>query len=224
MQSWPPAPEEYYLEGNTNRPAFQGDVFGDVPFVKAAFGGATNREPTMNVERRAVAVLGYPCDLYQPDGRPVKVQVVAPVVEATKVGIPADWAGAMTYVPLPNLYGDGVMHAIALQASSNVDGRYLRRDCRIAGLSEYGWAVLRQRLTLQSSRAMLRIDELSAGGAALWREVEMWTRWNESGRDEAEFQRWLDEGDRALGGFTRRQGLERKFFGVVQESLSQALA
>lgn len=220
--SWPPSAEEFYLPQDEYRPLFQGDIYDDVPFVKATFGGSVERDPGVGVERRAVAVLGYPCDLFV-DGRPVKVQCVAPVVDATRVGIPENWAGAYTYVPLPDLHGDGVMRAIGLQAASNIDARYLRRDRRIASLSEQGWAIMRMRLALKDARAVLRIDELQSSGAPLWQEMGLWTQWNAAGRDEPQFQQWLDVPDPALGGFTRRAGLERNMFGIVGESLRQAL-
>lgn len=223
VRTWPPSADDFYLRPqNPHRPLFQGDIYDDVPFVKATFGGSVERDPGVSVERRAVAVLGYPCDLYT-QGRPTKVQIVAPVVDATRVGVPADWAGAFTYVPLPDLHGDGIMQAIALQAASNIDVRYLRRDRRIASLSEHGWAIMRSRLALRDTRALIRIDELQAGGAPLWQELELWTRWNAAARDESAFQSWLDEPDPALGGFTRRAGVERNMYGLVAESLRQHL-
>jgi hypothetical protein len=225
--SWPPTGQDFFLRpASAHRPLFQGDVYEDVPFVKATYGGDPSRPPGTSIERRAVAVLGYPCDLFT-DGRPVKVQTVAPIVNAEKVGIPESWAGAYTYVPLPDLYGDGVMWAVALQAAANIDARYLRRDQRTAALSELGWALFRQRLALRDARALLRVDELQAGGAPLWRELELWTTWNEHakqlGHDEPSFQSWLDECEPALGGFTRRQALERNMYGTVLESLRRRL-
>lgn len=225
--SWPPTGQDFFLRPlSPHRPLSQGDVYKDVPFVKATYGGDAERPPGTSVERRAVAVLGYPCDLFT-EGRPVKVQTVAPIVEPAKVGIPESWAGAYTYVPLPDLYGDGAMWAVALQAASNIDARYLRRDQRLAALSELGWAVFRQRLALRDSRALLRVDELRAGGAPLWRELALWTEWNEHaerlGHDEPSFQAWLDESEPALGGFTRREALERNMYGTVLESLRRCL-
>jgi hypothetical protein len=58
------------------------------------------------------------------------------------------------------------------------------------------------------------MDELQAGGARLWRELELWTTWNEHvdqfGHDEPSFHSWLDESKPGLGGFPRREALERK--------------
>lgn len=81
--SWPPSPEDLYLPANGTRPVFQGDVFKDVPFVKARSAGDPNRDPNTVVERRLIAVVGYTCDIYE-KGRLVKVQTVAPVVSQTE--------------------------------------------------------------------------------------------------------------------------------------------
>lgn len=51
-------------------------MFDDVPFVKAKCAGNPDRDPNRVVERRMVALLGYPCDIYE-QGRLVKVQSVA---------------------------------------------------------------------------------------------------------------------------------------------------
>jgi hypothetical protein len=86
----------------------------------------------------------------------------------------------------------------------------------------------RQRLALRDTRALLLVDELQAAGAPHWRELEPWTLWNERGRvsegDEPAFQGWLGESEPALGGFTRREALERNMYGTLLESLRRRLA
>lgn len=222
-RDWPPAADQFYLPADPARPLFQGDVYRDVPFVKAAFNSTPERPPNAVTERRTVAVLGHPCDLYQA-GRPVRVQTVAAVLEAARIGLPTDWAGAYTYAPLPDLHGDGVTHAVALQAAGNIDARYLTRDRRVAALSRLGWAVFRHRLALCYTRALLRLDELDAAGAAVWAELELWTRWVAAGRAEADFAGWLDQAEPELGGFTRRLALERGLVPSVSVALIAELA
>jgi hypothetical protein len=220
---WPPSRDEFFLVNNQHRPLFQGDVFGNVPFTKARFNNKPEDDPNVAVERRMVVVIGYPCDLYM-NGQPVKVQSVAPVVEATKVGIPPDWSGAYTYAPLPDLLGDGKPYAAALSAVSNIDARYLVRSGRVASLSRLGWATFRQRLVLCSSRSVLLIEDLDAGGAATWEELELWTRWCETGLPEKDFTAWLEDRPVTLGGFSRRQALEQGMGVQISGLLAKHLA
>jgi hypothetical protein len=217
---WPPSAAELYLKDSSHRPAFQGDVFKDVPFVKARASGNPDSAPNIVVDRRLVAVLGYPCDMYR-DGRLVKVQLVAPVTEATKAGVPADWAGALGYSPLPDLLGDGVMYGVDLRGAANIDESFLTRDRRVRSLSRLGWTIFRQRIVLCTTRALLTLNALDAIGNNLWHELELWTRWCELGGDEAAFQSWLDESVAAFGGFSRRHRLEHGQYELVRADLEQ---
>jgi hypothetical protein len=220
--SWPPDPNEFYLTPDAQRPVFQGDVFADVPFVKTKLQNTPEQDPAFAVERRLVTVLGYPCDLYQ-NGKLVTVQPVALVRPAAGMGIPPDWAGAFTTCPFPGLFDDED-HAATLQATCNVDARFLRREHRVASLSEIGWAVFRQRLALCSTRMTIHLDDLVDTGRVLWQELELWTMWNRAGRDEREFDRWLGETDAAAGGFSRRAILERGSYSTVLRLLQDELA
>lgn len=212
---WPPEPGDYYLPPSTHRPLFQGDVFDDVPFVKAKSAGDPKHDPNIIIERRKVAVLGYPCDIYA-NGRPVKVQSIAPVVSAEKAGIPANWDGAFTLAPLPDLLGDGVTYAVDLRVSANIDVSYLTPEKRLRALTETGWAIFRQRMVLCDTRALIPTSPLQTIGAPTWAEIGLWQEWNEAGQDPAGFQPWLDVHDPHLGGFTRRTALERKMVDQVR--------
>lgn len=223
LSSWPPAPAEYYLPPAAHRPVFQGDVFDDVPLVKARSAGDPSRDPNVVVERRKVAVLGYPCDIYA-HGRPVKVQTVAPVTTAEKVGIPPDWDGAFTFAPLPDLLGDGVPYAVDLRTAANIDASYLQPQRRLRSLSEIGWAVFRQRMALCDTRAVISLPALLAIGASTWAELELWQRWNETGRGSADFQTWLDGREPTLGGFVRRKVLERGMVDQLRAALEREMA
>jgi hypothetical protein len=207
--SWPLRPEEYYLDGGVHRPVMQGDIFEDVPFAKNKRASKFEDLPNTSYDRRAVAVLGYPCDIYNPDGRLARVQVVAPVIDAERAGIPPDWDGAFTVAPLPDLYGDARMFAVDLRVATNIDAFYLEPAKRVRCLSELGWAAFRQRLGLASTRLVNHLNDLMAVGADIWLEMELWQRWNEAGAQPNDFQAWLDRRDANLGGFTRRALLYR---------------
>lgn len=221
---WPLNPDDYYLPADRHRPVMQGDVFTDVPFVKAKRANKLTDSPAMSSEPRTVAVLGYTCDIYNCDTwRLGKVQTIALIVNAEKAGIPEHWDGAFQFAPLPDLFGDGVMHAVDLRATANIDAFYLDVSRRQRCLSELGWATFRQRLGLASTRLLNHLSDLTAVGSSLWQEMDLWTRWNQSGRAAPDFQRWLDEREADLGGFTRRAALNRGMQKTVSESLSNAL-
>jgi hypothetical protein len=222
---WPPRPEAYYLDADEHRPVTQGDVFADVPFAKNRRASKLTDNPNTTHERRLVAIMGYTCDLYSlQTGELGKVQVVAPVIEATAAGIPDDWAGAFNFAPLPDLLGDGKMYAVDLRAASNIDSFYLVPAKRVRCLSELGWAAFRQRLGLSSTRLINHLDDLRSVAEDVWREVELWERWNRSGRKPAAFQAWLTEPQAKLGGFTRRTVLYRGALSEVLADLQRELA
>lgn len=223
LATWPPTAGEYYLKASSARPVFQGDVFRDVPLVKAKNGGSAARDPNVSVERRMVAVLQYPCDIYTAS-KLVSAQTIAPVVEAAKVGIPPDWDGAYEYAPLPDLMGDGVAYAVNLRAVANIDASYLRMSERIRCLSQLGWAVFRQRKALCDTRALISLDDLVGIGASTWREVSLWQRWNEAGLPANEFQPWLDEREAAAGGFERRKLLVQRMEGLLRDRLEHTIS
>jgi hypothetical protein len=198
-------------------------VFADVPFTKAKNAGDPSRDPNITIERRTVALLGYPCDMYA-QGKLVKVQTVAVVVSAEKFGIPDDWAGAFTLAPLPDLHGDGQVHAVDLRTAANIDASYLVPANRTRSLTEYGWAVFRQRKALCDTRALVSIPALTAIGSATWAEIGFWQKWNEAGKQPADFQPWLDTPDAHLGGFTRRALLDRGMVDQASAALLRALS
>lgn len=198
-------------------------MLADVPFVKNKRGSRATDPPNSVAERRMVALLGYTCDLYTSAGTLSRVQVVAPVVDAQRAGIPADWAGAFNLAPLPDLLGDGVMYAVDLRAASTVDAFYLDPAKRVRCLSELGWAAFRQRIGLSATRMVNHLDDLMDVGRDVWVEMALWERWNEAGAPPHEFQAWLDEPAPALGGFTLRSWLYRGAHREVANALSQAL-
>lgn len=208
LGEWPPTAADLYLQASPLRPVFQGDIFTDVPFTKARNGGSPDRDPQPHFDRRMVAILGHTCDLYN-QATLTKVQIVAPVVDGEKLGIPEDWDGAFNHFPLPDLLGDGKFYAVDFRAAANIDASYLRIEQRIRSLSELGWAVFRQRMTLCGTRLIVALDDLMSVGAGTWLETELWQKWNEGGRSPHDFAPWLDNTQPGIGGFKPRSLLDR---------------
>jgi hypothetical protein len=224
VSTWPPTPEEVYLDDNAGRPVFQGDIFREVPFVKVQAGDTPAADPRTRVERRYVATILHPCDMYaEASGALAKVQAVALVRTAQGTRIPDDWGGAFSVCPLPNLLGDDAMWLADFRATSNVDRSFLREDNRERSLTEFGWAVFRQRLAAASTRLMISLDDLQGVGATTWRETLLWQQWNSAGRETTEFHPWYDTADPNLGGLTRRTAVERGMYDQVRFSLVREL-
>jgi hypothetical protein len=220
--AWPPDAAALYLDAPPERPIFQGDVFEDVPFVKAKGG---NNEPNIDVTRRHVATVLYPCDMYVQQGRVLsRVQVVALVKEAEGIEIPEDWDGAFSICPLPDLIQDGQMWMADFTRLVNIDRSFLRPENRVRSLSEYGWAFFRQRLALASSRSMIHLSDLQATGATTWQETAMESDWRKAGRSTEAFHDWLDDKEPELSGMSRRVALERGMQAAVQASLAAELS
>jgi hypothetical protein len=68
------------------------------------------------------------------------------------------------------------------------------------------------------------LTDLVAVGAEVWHEMDLWQRWNETGRDALDFQAWLDGREANLGGFARRAAMGRGMYDVVRSSLEVELA
>lgn len=90
--------------------------------------------------------------------------------------------------------------SLNLRVASNIDAFYLVPANRVRCLSELGWAAFRQRIGLSGMRIVNNLDDLRNVGLDVWREVELWERWNRSGRRPGAFQSWLDEAHGKLGG------------------------
>ncbi len=217
--SWPPDSSEMYVPMSGARPVFQGDVFDDVPFTQARAGNTPEGDPTIVIKRRTVAVTTYPCEMYDPEGNVGRAQAIALVRSAQGLTIPPNWDGAWTFCPLPDLRGDGQLYVIDFRAVANVDRSYLTRDKRVRCLSEYGWAIFRQRRALHETRAAIHLEDLLQVGAPTWHEIALWQRWTESGRPEQDFQPWLSAASPNLGGLSRRRALERGMWHQVAADL-----
>lgn len=197
--SWPYEREAILHDPKADRPIFQGDIFLHVPIIKARAGDSPpESDPKISVDRRPAMVLGYPCDIYD-HGRLLRVQSLAVLREATKLGIPDDWSGGYSACPIPDPFGDGELWGVDFLTTSPVDRAYLTPDNRVASLTEVGFAHLRQRQILASTRQRVKIEAIQAGGRELWNEIELWQLWVELGRAPHEFEAWLDGHDARLG-------------------------
>jgi len=199
---------------------FQGDIFDNVPYVKVMAGDRPEADPKIAVERRAVMLLGYPCDIYA-QGSLAKVQTIAVLREAEKLRVPQDWRGAFTVCPLPDLYGDGQPWAVDFRTMGIADRFYLDPAKRVACLSEFGWAYLRQRLSIYHTRVAVHLDDCQAAGRATWEEIDLWEQWTDLGRHPKQFQSWLDSFNLGIG-FTHREALERGMTHLVASALMAA--
>ena len=217
---WPPTRADFFRPTTPHRPIFQGDVFVDVPYVKGQGGDRPDAEPKVRIERRPAIALTYPCEMYA-HGVLARVQTIAVVREGSKLGLSDDWQGTFSACPLPGLFGDGALWGADFRTIGSVDRSYLTAANRIASLTEFGWAYLRQRLAIYFTRVTCHLEDLLQAGRATWDETELWEQWNALGRAPSAYQAWLDATDPNIG-FTRRRALERGMRHLVASTLLAA--
>ncbi len=211
----------FYLPPDAARPIFQGDVFADVPLVKVRRGNAFAEDPRPTIERRHVAILGFPCDLYPPRRVELsRVQSIGLVRQLTEA-MSADLDSSYEVCPLPDLFGDGQMWCVDFRLISNVDRFYLTKANRLVSLSEAGWAFFKFRKILCDTRIKVSMDELRRLGRVQWEEVRLWEHWIRTDRAEAEFPAWMDEPNLAFAGSSPRTALEA---GIELELLAAAIS
>jgi hypothetical protein len=225
LTEWPPNPDQYYLQQDSARPFFQGDVFDDVPFVTVRAGDSIDGEPKSNVQRRRVCTLLYPCDMYSPEGTFARVQAVAVVREqGASDRLPDDWAGCFNLCPYPGLGDEGAMLFADFRSTANVDRSYFRTEKRVASLSAVGWAYFRQRIALHYTRGCMRLERLHENGANTWTELELWREWSaEKGRIDG-FQKWYNSPSPDLAGFTPNEAANRGMLLDVKEIMCGEMA
>lgn len=224
LPAWPPQRGDLLRPHSPHRPVSQGDIFIDLPFVKAGPPRANGSPARPTIEPRTAIVLGYPCEMYR-KATLLPVQTIAVLRPAKDVDVPADWFtrreplhGAFKSCPLPDPLGDGSVMAVDFRAVSNIDAQHLRRATRVASLTEYGTAYLRQRIALCFSRVTVRLSTILQAGRATFDEMELWELWNERGHPSEEYQRWLDEVETDIG-MVRRDALERGLRDEVRSAI-----
>ena len=211
LTEWPPSVEQYYLPIDPQRPFFQGDVFEDVPFVKAKAGSTPDSKPNIVIERRCVCALLFPCDMYSPEGRLAKVQAVALVREQSKGDhLPPDWDGCYNLFPYPELNGSEPMWFADFRTTANIDRTFLRADKRIASLSLLGWSYFRQRIALNYTRSKISLNLLIENGKEPWAEQNLWKEWCGVKSSSDGFHEWYNSPLEDLAGSTPRAAATRQ--------------
>lgn len=153
------------------RPVLHGDVFADVPlpggFPPAGF----------------VAIVQHPCSMRA--GAVLRPRLtVARVVQHQRV-TGSGWQGHVNLMPLP-LLADDMHFAVDLRELTTVDSAELRRDRRIAGLSNYGITVLQQRHVHYLTRLTVDIPTLAQTFEGVAAEMELLEEWVEAALERAD--------------------------------------
>lgn len=142
------------------RPLSQGDVFVDIPLVRAAKHSETRANQFIAPTKIGPNALGmlvtHPCSSRSRSTHALKESVsIAPVRRCPKDFRPP-WAGYYEYFPLPGLR-DGEDYVADLAAICPVRSEYLSGH-RIACLSTPGLAALFHRLAVNSSRLVSTVS------------------------------------------------------------------
>ena len=136
-----------------DRPLSQGDVFLDIPILRAAVPDprhAGQWKASIKVGPKALGMLvTHPCSSRARHTGVLESVSIAPVLPCPK-GFEMPWDGFYEYFPLPGLK-DGQDYAADLSAVCPIQTQHLA-DRRIACLNEQGLAALFHRLALNSSR------------------------------------------------------------------------
>lgn len=194
-------PEDPYLDRQDTphvrpaRPLSQGDVFVDIPLVRAAKHSEARANKFIAPTKIGPNALGmlvtHPCSSRSRSTHALKESVsIAPVVRCPpEFGPP--WAGYYEYFPLPGLR-NGEDYVANLAAICPVRAEYLP-DHRIACLGTEGLAALFHRLAMNDSRLDRIPDHFAAEAERLSTETTLWELWVNTRNTEEGFQDWLDE-------------------------------
>jgi MoCo/4Fe-4S cofactor protein with predicted Tat translocation signal len=194
-------PEDPYLDRQDkphvrpDRPLSQGDVFVDIPLVRAAKHSETSAHrfiaPTKIGPNALGMLVTHPCSSRSRSTHALKESVsIAPVVRCPpEFGPP--WGGYYECFPLPGLR-DGKDYVADLSAICPVRSEYLNGH-RIACLGTEGLAALFHRLALNDSRLDRIPDHFAAEAERLSTETNLWELWVAKHSTEDGFQEWLNE-------------------------------
>lgn len=178
-----------------SRPLLQGDVFDDV--VLPGFGD----EPMM------VQIVSHPCAMRTGQGMLLPRITVAPVGPHARIAGRSGWDGNLRFMPLPEL-DDGQNYATKFVDVTAAPVDLLKRNKRVASLSNRGIYVLQQRLVKHYTRIELDLELLRRQSAPVLVEAEQQWHWIDEVLSEEEladegaitaeaivFDAWLSEGD-----------------------------
>lgn len=224
FSTWPPPEAEFYREFGAATPVWQGDVFNDVPLVKARSTGSPARQPELAIERRMVLVATYACDLYKPRTATLShVVAVVPLIDVTNNDASA-WRGGMySRFPLVRRGGGTQTYAADLQVPSTVDSNYLVTAKRLLSLTLPALAFLHQRLMLASTRVASPLDYHEVHLGPVEHERRLWEQWVASGGTADDFEMWLDRPLAMAGGAPPRRWLEKGQYPFLDGAARQEL-
>jgi hypothetical protein len=176
------------------RPLCQGDVFVDIPLLRAARPHAKHAGqwvPQVKSGTQALGILTtHPCSSRSRTTHRLKEAVsIAPVVRCPP-GFESPWTGYYEFFPLPGLR-DGEDYVADLSAVCPVRSDLLA-DRRIACLNAEGLAALFHRLSLNSTRLDRIPDHFRSEAERLSYEMTLWEMWANARGTEDGFQAWLD--------------------------------
>jgi hypothetical protein len=189
-----------------HRPAWQGDVFADVPLSLTGKPKGSGEAKTQ-VRVTTVMLMGHPCSMYA-GGNLAVLQNVAEVrpFKAREEGFGPPWEGFYQILHLPGLRA-GEDWAVDFNILGSVHFKYLEGR-RVACLSRHGLAALHCRYAYHSLRIRpeqsARVEDLRG----LANEIDLWERWCERGLKPESFQAWLGD-----------PGEEGEYAGVVRRDL-----
>ena len=168
MLTRPGSIDEIYLERgdvSPHRPVLQGDVFKGIVI------------PGVGLEHDLIAVAMHPCTMRR--GPHLVDRVKAHPVTAHENVDLERWGDSYFRVyPLPELR-DGQNCAVRFDEVGMIPALELRRERRVATLSDRGILLFQQRQVFADTRAVISIETLGLASAAVLAEAELLEEWNE---------------------------------------------
>lgn len=177
------------------RPVSQGDVFVEMPLLRAAKPHPRHEGQWVPQVKSGPQALGmlttHPCSSRSRTTHQLKESVsIAPVARCPP-GFEPPWEGYYEFFPLPGLKA-GEAYVADLSAVCPVRSELLANR-RIACLSAEGLAALFHRLSLNSTRLDRIPDHFMSEAERLSYEMALWETWANARGSEEGFQAWLDE-------------------------------
>lgn len=151
---------------NSSRPAFTGDVFGDVPIPGVQDGGMA-------------IVVAHPCTMRGPQARMRERVLVAAVRAHSPIGREAWARGYYDLMPLPELI-NGNLHVGRFDELGKALTVDLTTGKRVACLSEYGVNLLQQRLIWHLTLLEVETFRIQEAFAHTFEEADLLEEWTDT--------------------------------------------
>ena len=175
-------------------PMMQGDVFRDIEV------------PLLGEGPQTVQIVMHPCAMRNGENLN-PIITVAPVTPRQDRIQSRFWRESSRFMPLPDLFENGVDFATRLPDMTGAKPEELQLDLRIAVLSQHGVQLLQQRMAYFMTRLKVDLPEIREQLSPIFCELEMQADWVDlamstagdgdqlSAATEAEraFQGWLSE-------------------------------